>query len=514
MADVTGRTQFAKNVVISWLMHIFVLAAGFIVPRQIDDNFGPELLGIWDLGWVTVRYLSVSSLGVVSALSRDVAMYKAQGDVFNMSQVTSVVVIWQAIIAILVALVSLGIALSMPLWVETPADYPASHAQMVLFLLCISLSVDMMAGPSGGIITACHRWDLQHSINAAQDFVLAFALVGVMLLDGQLIHMAVSVVGVSLFIGSIRYFTARKLMPDIEVKASFWDWLVAKRVLGFGSKTILNGMPHLVVFLIPSTLLTAYAGPAALAMYSRGVALTRHCQALVSKVNKMFVPMISSLLGLDKEDEAHAQLVHMASYSMALIIPMALGLACYGDIVLALWMGEDYGNWPLIALLALGSILPIAQEGVISVMQGLNAHGRIAVVCGIGTLVSMGVVFLILGEENWTAMTAAILSISAWVIGRGLIIPFFLQRYFNVPLSLYCWRAITVPLLCNLPLIACLAVGRWLYMEGFWMGIFVTGALGGYLTLRTYWRYILPGEARSFVTNEYPPIARWLYLRV
>ncbi|MDG1226318.1 MAG: hypothetical protein P8P11_07195, partial [Burkholderiales bacterium] len=58
--DVIGKAQFSYNVVVYWFAQILVIASGFIVPRQISDNLGIEILGVWDIGWATYNYLAIT----------------------------------------------------------------------------------------------------------------------------------------------------------------------------------------------------------------------------------------------------------------------------------------------------------------------------------------------------------------------------------------------------------------------------------------------------------------------
>ena len=461
VTDLTGRSQIVRNVVVSWGSHLFIILAGFIVPRQINDNLGPEILGLWDLGWVTVRYLAITNLDTSSALNRYTALYRAQGDHRALSDAASTVSLLQLALALVVSLVSLLIAWLIVYWVEVPATTRAIDVQAMMLFLGLSLAVQMFAAPAGAIISGCHRWDLQHGINAAQDFLLAVAMVAVLWFGTDLVVLALLVLLAAVVTAAIRIYCARQLCPEINLRWRQWQWESAKTMLKFGAKSVIAGSPHLLIFQTVSFVLAGYAGPQTLAIVSRGAALIRICEQMIRKVATMFVPMTSGLIGLNREQEARELLLAASRYVLCAILPVALFLGCYGDMVLLIWMGEDYADRTMMMLLIAGSVLPIAQTGVMSVLQGFNLHGRIALINFALTLLCLLVLLPIATAwGGWSTVVAAgVISIS-WTLSGSLAMPFYLRRHFQIRIGTYLEHTLLGPLLANIPLLLLLYTGR------------------------------------------------------
>ena len=80
MTSAAAQGQIARGLGVSWVAQFIQIAAGFIVPRWIDHGLGRETLGVWDLGWSFVSYLTLLEAGIGSSVNRHVALHRADGD--------------------------------------------------------------------------------------------------------------------------------------------------------------------------------------------------------------------------------------------------------------------------------------------------------------------------------------------------------------------------------------------------------------------------------------------------
>ena len=512
MDDLTGKQQFTRNMVISWSMHLLVIVAGFILPRQISDHLGQAQLGIWDLGWSAVQYLTLANLGVGAALNRYVGLYRSRQDHQALSRATSVVVIWQVAIALLVLACCALFAWLVVAWVALPPTQVAD-TRLMLMLLGGSLAVKMLTSPAGAIITGCHRWDIQHSLNAMTDFLLALALVGIIALGGDLVALATVVLISDLLAAVIRVRLARRLCPTIRVSMTLWDRRVAWQMLSFGAKSTLGSAPQILIFQTVAITLAAQAGPAALAVFNRAMALVRISQQLTRKIAIQFTPMTSSLVGLGRDAEAKALLLNAGGYALAAALPMGLGLICYGDLLLELWMGKGYANGPMLILLVVGTLLPIAQAGTLSVLAGFNAHGRIALSQLKVTIISLLALLPLASLAGWNATVAATVAGASWTLSWLAVVPWHLRREFDIPVTRYLCRTLWQPLLYNLPLALLLYSGRLAILEGQWLVMLACWLVGALCTALAYWRWLLPASVRQKLDRRWQTIRQQLARR-
>jgi len=499
--DLTGKKLFLKNAFVSWSVHILIVIAGFIVPRQIDHSLGPVHLGIWDLGWATVQYMTLTGFGVGAALNRYIGMFRASGDIEAMNRYTTAAFIWQIFVAVLILLISLILSWSMQYWVDLPDGSDLFEAQLVLFMLGLSLAIKMLFDHTGGLLAGYHLWWLLNGLMAFQDFIQALLLVAILLLGGDLIDLSLSVLLVSFIATIIRLYLVKKYCREVKVDFSLWDYDAGKQLLLFGVKNFVSRIGTVVVFQTASVLLVAFIGPIALALFNRSVALVRQVDMLVRKVATMFVPITSSLIGMQKQREAKAMILHASLLGMSLTFPALLILMVYGDVLLMLWMGKDYANHLLIVILALGSIFPVGTAGTFSVLAGFNVHGKMSLYSLLVTLVVMVGGSLIVHYFEWTVINVAILCGISMTLGRMLTMPVILKSKFGIGYIEFLISVLFKPIYYNSILIACWFASKYLYTKEDYVISAVLFLLGCIASFIIYWRIVIPGNIKKDIVR-------------
>ncbi|MDX1694689.1 MAG: oligosaccharide flippase family protein [Ketobacteraceae bacterium] len=503
MNDITGRSQFIRNVVVSWGMHVFVLAAGFIVPRQISDSLGNVSLGIWDFGWATVRYMAVTNMGMAGALTRYSGLYRAGDDPEKLNQAITAVVIWQMLVSLIIVLGTVLVVWQIESLIDLPAGQ-TEEARWVMALLGGSIAVQMMANPLGALLGGYHRWDIQHTLNGLHDFGVALGIVGALLFaDVDLRHLGMVVLLGAVVVAFARLLAVRRVCQGIAFGFGYWDWHQALKMLSYGSKLMLSNLPHVILFQSMAIILATGAGPAVLAVFNRGVALIRICEKFVKKAASTYTPMVSSLIGLNRREEARDYLLESSRFTLAMTLPMTWGLVFYGDLILLLWMGPEFSNRSMVALLALGTAIPIANAGPLSVLSGLNAIGRLSLLMFFATLVCLGVSIVVVNVAfAWDATVAAVVLGGSWTIASGLIIPLYMRHAFGVPLWRYLLQGIVLPVIYTLPLIVGMAAGRWALEEQRWYLMVVSWGASAVIALWVYFHWVLPAEWRDKILQK------------
>ena len=494
MNDLTGKKQFIKNASVSWGVHIFIVIAGFIVPRQIDHSLGAVQLGIWDLGWASVQYMTLTGFGIGSALNRYIGMYRAADDTLSMVKVTTAAFVWQIFIAFVIALISIALSVSLPYWAEIDDQHSMDQAQIVMLLLGMSLAVKMLFDYTGGVLTGYHYWWMLNGLIAFQDFSLALLMVGILLLGGDLVELSIAVVTVSVFVALTRMFLVKKYCKSAVVDFKQWDTKIAKQLLLYGVKNIVARVPQVLVFQTAAMLLVGLVNPAALALFNRGVALIRQIDVLVKKIVTMFVPITSSLLGLKRKEEAKDLLLQATLMSMCMTLPGVVVLVVFGDLILGLWMGGDYAYRPLMITLAIGSIIPIGTSGTHSVMAGFNAHGKMVFYGLVITVVILIIGSLIVQSIGWSVLTVAILCSVTWSMAKVITMPYYLRKYFNVNIIEFFVDGLLKPIIMNIPLAIILLIGREAYVYGSIGLMLLSVVIGLSITATIYWKYAIPAN--------------------
>jgi O-antigen/teichoic acid export membrane protein len=495
--DLSGRERLAWNVLSSWGGHLIFLLAGFIMPRVIDRHVGQVSLGIWDFSWSLVNYMSFAGLGIGSSVNRYVAKYRAAGDMVGLSTAVSSVMCVQRAIAIFVLLLTVGVTLSLGWFFAARLGAELNTAKHVVALLGASLAVQMGFDSYRGVITGCHRWDIHNGLNAGSYAAAVAGMIAALVMGGGLGHIALVYLIMVSITELIRRQLAFRVCQGIVIRLNNAKWGSIKEMVVFGLKTVTSRMPQFLLVQTNNIMIAGYLGPAALAVFSRPISLVRNVETFVNKFAFVLTPMAGSLQEIGKEEDLREFLMNSSRFGVSLTLPIMLYLAILGGPLLKLWMGDQYAHGVLLMILAAGYCLPLAQSAVITILTGMNLHGRVSALNFIATVMMFVVGVLVIGTVGWELTNAALLVAIPLTVGNGIIFPVYACRKLGIRFSQYVCHILVTPSLCGLGLAVCLAACRSLFEERPVVALVSGLIVGGIVTGILYWRFLLDKELRN-----------------
>ncbi|MDJ0793289.1 MAG: lipopolysaccharide biosynthesis protein [Woeseiaceae bacterium] len=444
--DKSGTRQLGRNVATSWLSHIVFIVLGFLMPRIIDNSLGQVALGVWDFGWTIVNYLSLAMVGIGSSINRYVARYRAANDVEKLSSTVSSVVAVQLSIATAVAIATIVLARVVPDQMDDQLGQFADDAGDVLFYLGLSLAVQMAFDASRGILTGCHRWTSYNAINAGGYAVTAFAMIAVLMTGGGLGGMAMVFFWFTLGTELLRAIYAVKACPEIMYRIGLVNWRDVRKVVAFGMKNVLIYVPRIVVQQSVSIAIVGVLGPAMLATMARPLALAGHLATVVNKFSYVLTPTAGSLQGAGRNEDLRSFAFGAMRAGWILAALPCAYLFVLGDKVVDLWMGADYANWRLMAVLAAGYLIPTATSAVLTILAGVNEHGRVAKLSLQLSIVTLLVALPLIYTFGLTLEVAAFIIVLPSNIGIGLVSIVVGCKVLNISAREYVVRVVSQPL--------------------------------------------------------------------
>jgi O-antigen/teichoic acid export membrane protein len=496
-ADLSGRDRIIWNVLAGWAGYSVYIAAGFILPRLIDDRLGQNRLGVWDFAWTFVGYFGMVQAGVISSINRYVARFRAAGDLDGINRSVSSVTCVLLVMASVIVTLAVGTALMIPvLWTARLGDF-VRDAQWTVLLLGLGTASEVGLAGYAGVVTGCHRWDLHNGVHGLTCILHTSGMVAVVLLGYGLpalaaAHMLGELVGRLLRIG-----LAYRLCPGLRVRPHLATWSTAREMLHFGSKSFIPSIGDLLLNQTIGLLILSGVGTAALAVFTRPRSLLRHVDALVSKLAFVLSPTASSLQATRQLDSLRDLFIRSACYGVYLALPMILALAILGGPFLRLWMGPEYAQALLVVILCLGSLASITQQPVVSVLFGLNAHGRAGLANFAASLCAAGLAYLAVGVLHWGLIGAALAVSIPLVASSAIYVPALACRRLELPFSRYLRQVWGTPLMACLPFAACLVAGRILFANQPLLAIAAGPALGSPLLALVYYRQVLPPSLKA-----------------
>ncbi len=408
--DVTGRDRLAKNVSASYLSHIVFIIFGFLLPRMISDRVGQAGLGLWDFSWAFVKYMNLSMIGIGSSVNRYVAQYRTAGDTLGLNRTISTVVAIQCAIAFGVLIATIILAWVIPFAFGERLGEDGHTARWVVAFLGSSLVIQMAFDAWRGVLTGCHRWDYYNGLNAGSYAIISIGMVLALLAGYGLIEIAFIYMVGTLLTELIRYWLARKVCPELNLSRKLINRADALKVVKFGSKTILLGMPAVISQHTVNIFMVAKLGPAALAVLARPAALISTVRTLIGKFTNVLVPTAGSLQKKGSRAELRAFALENSRINLILAIPPLAFLLILGDIVVELWMGPNYANLTISVIFAAAVMLPMSQSAMMKILTGMDLHGRVAKRSAIMTVILLGIGIAIASYVGWSLPVAAALS--------------------------------------------------------------------------------------------------------
>lgn len=510
--DMTGRDRFAWNVITSWGSYLVFFVAGFILPRMIDEHVGQVSLGIWDFSWSFINYISLANLGIGTAINRYVAIYRASHQIDELSKIVSSAAFIQAFIAIFVLLASGVVVWALPNFFSEQLGGELATAAWVVALLGGALAVEMVANWSRGVITGCHRWDLNSGINAAGRVLTVIAMVAVLILGGGLISLGAVYLVITIFTEVARVFVAHRICPELQLSYRHVSRTHGTEAFQFGGKAVIFSLPALMLVQTANILLVAKLGPAALAVFSRPIALVRHMEGFISRFTMILTPTAGVLHQSSGREEMREFMLTSTRYGVAFTLPFVLILATFGDVILDVWMGREYANWWLMTIFAAGYFLPVSQGTVYKVLMGMGHHGKVAVLSLLLSIVTFTIGALLIEQAGWNLIHAALLVTVPLTLCNGVLLPIFACRNLAIPMRTYLRQVFFLPVALNAILLLILAASRVVFKQNHVAGLMVGCVFGGLVLAMLYWRFLVPAQVRYDWRKT--PIAKRLGLGV
>ena len=494
--DLSGEDRLISNVLTSWAAHFVFIVAGFIMPRMIDRRLGQELLGVWDFAWSLVNYFGLVQVGVSSSVNRYVARYRAAGDASSVNRIVSSSGCILGVAGLIVIGLAVATSLILPYLFATRLGENVLDAQWVVLILGASLGIQICLTVFTGVLTGCHRWGLHNIIKSGWHAATVVGMIVALLLHGGLRALALVTFVGFVMADATRVIMAYTVCKGLQLRLSLIEWYTIKELFIFGGKTLIPRISNLLINQTTSILIVAYLGPAALALYARPRSLISHVHLLVDKMAMVLTPTVSSLQSMRNLKAIRELLIKSVRYSLYMALPMVLVLVVFGGSVLRLWMGMRYANGLIPAILAAGYLVTMAQQPVLMILVGLNAHGRAGMAQFVASVCSVGLTVLALGYFRFGLAGVATAVILPLTVANVVYLPLLVCRRVDLDLKKYFWDVTAGPAIHVLPFLICLLVAKFVFGMQSLTGMAWGMATGGTALAFQYYRHVLPNRIK------------------
>lgn len=504
LADPAGRDRMVSNVLFSWGGHFVFIVAGFVMPRMIDGRLGKELLGIWDFAWSLVSYFNLVQAGIGSSVNRYVARYRAVSDVSGVNSIVSSATCMLGVAGLIALGLTATLSALLPRLFGRQLEPNVVDAQWVVLLLGASVCVQIGFGAFNGVLTGCHRWGLHNLNMSGWHAATVIAMLVALPLGCGLRTLAVIALAGQVLSGLTKAVLAHHVCEGLRLQLSLVRWRTVRNVFVFGGKTLIPSVSNLLLIQTTSILIVAKAslGTAALALYARPRSLTHHMDTLVRKMAMVLIPTTSSLQSTGDIEAIQELLLKSVRYSFYMVLPMVLVMVIFGGPLMHLWMGPDYADGVVPAVLAAGILAALVQSPVLMILAGMNAHGRAGMAQLIASMCSVAMTIVTIWVLDWGLIGVAIGVTLPQTIMNLTYLPYLVCRRVGLGVSQYFLSVAVRPAIHVLPFAVCLVGARLVFETRPLAGLLAGGLLAGTVLAVPYWRHVLPARIKTWVLRN------------
>jgi O-antigen/teichoic acid export membrane protein len=278
------------------------------------------------------------------------------------------------------------------------------------------------------VLRGLQRFGLINLIAVSATLAQAAATVAVLLLGGGVVGLAAISIPLTALTQVPMLVVIRRVAPDLRVGFRGAQRRLVSTVISFSASLVVINSAGVTKTKTDEIVIAGALPLATVAPYS----IARRVSELPTRLTYQFVrvlfPLASELHGAGDRARLRTLYVDSTRLTLALFVPLGIGLMVLADPFLTAWVGAAYGRDAHVATILVGAaMLDIVIWPAASMLQGSNAHRPLALFAAATALVNLGLSIALVRSMGVTGVAFGTL------IAAGLevlvVVPFAMRRY-------------------------------------------------------------------------------------
>lgn len=383
------------------------LLAGFIVVPYLVRHLGQTNYGLWILVASFTNYFSLLDLGIRAAVGRQIAFYKARGDVagFNATANTALVILGACGVLALVAM--LAITLLFFRLYDVPPEQ-AHDVRVALLLVGVNLLLWLPLNMFDAMLWAMQRFDLINAVDITGSILragLVFWWVGS---GGGLVALAViqliSLAGMQ----GVKAAVALRLDRTLRFGTRHLTGGAARGLAGIGFWNSMLAISNVVNGEVGPMIIGVRLGIPPVTPFSIASRLVGYGRDFLIACTGVLTPMAIANHAAKNHGHQRTLFIEGSKFCLALTLLCLAGFVVLGKAIIVLWVGPSFEwAWALLVILAVGEALPMSQWVAYSVILGQYHHRALGCMNLLGNVLTVGVALLLVGHWGLAGVCVA-----------------------------------------------------------------------------------------------------------
>ncbi len=498
-----NKKRVAINMTAQLLAFAVNMLLGFILVPVIDSMI-PNAYGFTDIAnkFVQAAQIVVSALNTMA--SRFITIHIHRNDREEANQYFSSVFFANVLMAVVFMVPALFVVVYLGHIFQVPPEASLPDIQMLFFFIFVNFLISIMTSVFGVAPYSKDRLELSSIATILGEVVrLAVLFVSYFFFRPYLWYVGCASVASTVIQAAANLIFTRRLLPDMEVKRSYFRWSKVKELVSLGAWNSVTRLGQLLLDGLSTSIANIMISAAAMTTISISTQVPTVISNLMGTIAGVFNPQMT--IAYAKEDkEQLLEIIASADRIMIFIISIPIAfMTVFGKAFFQLWIGktQDPGQLYILAMLNVGTLFVSASIQVLYHVFLITKRVKLnSVVILASGILTTATVFLLLETTKLGIYAIAGVSTFYGILRNLVFTPIYAARCLKVK-----WYTFYGDILLGLMSIGAICLTALPFqllieIDG-WVKLFAVGIVAGGLALMVNFFIVLRGNERRMVVE-------------
>lgn len=435
--------QLKIGIVLQYFQMIGSALISILVTPLVLNMLGASEYGLYNLSSSIISYLSLLTLGLGSSYMRFFAMQKEE-DEKKLGGLNALYLLVFVIIGA-VALI-LGFLLSRNVGLFLNDTYSAREhaiARTLFLLLTFNLALSFPLSVFTSYITSQERFVYLKIISIAKTIVSPAVSVVVLYFGYGSVGLVAVTILLSVVIDILNvYYSIKKLKMPISFRNVEFKKL--KSIFLFSAFIVINNLVDQLNWQADKVILGKIINAEAVALYGIGAMLNGLYVTVSSTISNVFAPRIHAIVAEKRDDYKNkltTLMIDVGSLQFVILSLILTGFLFFGKQFIALWVGEEYRQAYVVALLLMApATIALVQNAGIEIQRAMNMHRFRSIAYLIIAIINVAVSIVLC--YYWGIVGVTIGTSISLIVGNGFLINWYYHFKMGLNMKRF-WQEIT-----------------------------------------------------------------------
>lgn len=367
-----------RNVSVNYLVIGTELLIGlFMLPFNVA-HLGQSAYGLWVLAASVTVYFSMLDLGYGAAQEKFAAHYRAKGDAEALNQIASTMFYVFTMVGLAAYLLAILLALNLESFFRlTPPQ--AATGRSVLLLISAYVALGFPFSVFGGIVNGFQRTYLNGIVAFTTAIVAAVVNVVVLTAGYGLLELVAATTTVRILSYFAYALNAYRVFPALRIRLRSFRWVRLREVTGFSVFILLIDLANKLNYSTDTIVIGIFLSAATVAIWAVAQRLIEIVQRITNQLNAVLFPVVVDSSTVQDPERLQKILLQGTRLSLAMVVPLATGLALLARPVVITWVGADFaGSVPIIHVLSIAVAIRVGNATSTTILKGSGKHRLLA----------------------------------------------------------------------------------------------------------------------------------------